>query len=271
MNKNRFLQVLRWELLLSKRQITTMALTFFGLLVIPQILTLVFKSSSSSAYTMGILCAVALSAYMLCSGALIFSSLRSRQQRINDFMLPASNKEKFVARYLVLVVAMPLAALAGFFVGDVLQYLLSLIINSDAAQWATSTLTEGLNNNGGIFHFYTNLNGEPSPVEGFFVILLGTIVQHACFLFFGSIYHKHPLVMAILTWMGLGIVLLMIGAFAARILAEFLHSGYTITLYDAWWKALYYIVNIIIIVFCYRFAYHRYTRLQVINNQWINK
>ena len=46
MNKNRFLQVLRWELLLSKRQIATMALTFFGLVVIPQILTLVFKSSS---------------------------------------------------------------------------------------------------------------------------------------------------------------------------------------------------------------------------------
>ena len=258
MNKNRFLQVLRWELLLSKRQITTMALTFFGMVVIPQILTLVFRSSSSSAYTMGILCAIALFAYMLCSGALIFSSLRSRQQRINDFMLPASNKEKFVARYLVLVVAMPLAAIAGFFVGDVLQYLMSLIINSNAAQWATSALTEGLNNSG-IFHFYTNLDDAPSPLEGFFAIL------------FGSIFHKHPLRMAILTWMGLGIVLLMIGAFAARILAEFLHSGYTITLYDAWLKALYYIINIIIIAFCYRFAYHRYTRLQVINNQWINK
>ena len=260
MNKNRFLQVLRWELLLSKRQITTMALTFFGMVVIPQILTLlVFRSSSSSAYTMGILCAIALFAYMLCSGALIFSSLRSRQQRINDFMLPASNKEKFVARYLVLVVAMPLAAIAGFFVGDVLQYLMSLIINSDAAQWS------------GIFHFYTNLDDAPSPLEGFFAILFGAVMQHACFLFFGSIFHKHPLRMAILTWMGLGIVLLMIGAFAARILAEVLHSGYTITLYDAWLKALYYIINIIIIVFCYRFAYHRYTRLQVINNQWINK
>ena len=258
MNKNRFLQVLRWELLLSKRQITTMALTFFGMVVIPQILTLVFRSSSSSAYTMGKLCAIALFAYMLCSGALIFSSLRSRQQRINDFMLPASNKEKFVARYLVLVVAMPLAAFAGFFVGDVLQYLMSLMINSDAAQWATTALTEGLNNSG-------------TPLEGFFAILFGAVMQHACFLFFGSIFHKHPLRMAILTWMGLGIVLLMIGAFAARILAEFLHSGYTITLYDAWLKALYYIINIIIIVFCYRFAYHRYTRLQVINNQWINK
>ena len=271
MNKNRFLQVLRWELLLSKRQIATMALTFFGLVVIPQILTLVFKSSSSSAYTMGILCSVALSAYLLCSGALIFSSLRSRQQRINNFMLPASNKEKFIARYLVLVVAMPLAAIAGFFAGDVLQYLMSLMINSDAAQWATSAFTDGLNGGSGNFHLYSNLNGDPSPAEGFLVILTGAITQHACFLLFGSIYHKHPLVMAVLTWMGLGIALLMLGALAANLLTEFLNSGYTIILYDVWWKVLYFVVSIALIIFCYWFAFRRYTRLHVINNLCIKK
>ena len=270
MNKNRFLQVLRWELLLSKRQMATMALTFFGLVVIPQILTLVFKSSSSSAYTMGIISSVALSAYLLCSGALIFSSLRSRQQRINSFMLPASNKEKFIARYLVLVVAMPLAAIAGFLVGDVLQLLMSMIINCDAARWASVALMEELNHSG-IFNFYLHLNGEPAPVEGFFMVLSGVITQHASFLLFGSIYHKHPLVMAILTWMGIGILLLMLGALAASLLTEFLNSGYTIILYDAWWKALYYVLNIALIVFCYWFAFRRYTRLQVINNQWINK
>ena len=267
---SRFLQVLRWELLLSKRQIATMALTFFGLVVIPQILTLLVKSSSSSAYTMGIFCSLTLFVYLLCSGAHIFSNLRSRQQRINNFMLPASNKEKFIARYLVLVVAMPLAAILGFLAGDVLQYLMSLIINSNAAQWATSALTEGLNNSG-ISNFYVNLNGEPSPVEGFFVILLGIIVQHACFLLFGSIYHKHPLIMAILTWMGLGILLLMFSALAAGLLTKFLNSGYTIIVYDAWWKVIYFVASLAFIVFCYWFAFRRYTRLQVINNQWINR
>lgn len=270
MNKNRFLQVLRWELLLSKRQIATMALTFFGLVVIPQILTLVFKSSSSSAYTMGIISSVALSIYLLSSGALIFSSLRSRQQRINNFMLPASNQEKFIARYLVLVVAMPLAAFVGFLVGDVLQFLMSMMINCNAARWASIALMEGLNHSG-ISNFYINLNGEPTTVESFFVVLTAVITQHASFLLFGSIYHKHPLVMAILTWMGIGILLLMLGALAASLLTEFLNSGYTIILYNVWWKVLYYVLNIALIVFCYWFAFRRYTRLQVINNQWINK
>lgn len=103
------------------------------------------------------------------------------------------------------------------------------------------------------------------------MILLGTITQHAGFLLFGSIYHKHPLVMAVLTWMAIGIALLTLGALAASLLTEFLNSGYTIILYDAWWKALYFVVSIALIIFCYWFAYRRYTRLQVINNRWINK
>ena len=77
--------------------------------------------------------------------------------------------------------------------------------------------------------------------------------------------------MAVLTWMAIGIALLTLGALAASLLTEFLNSGYTIILYDAWWKALYFVVSIALIIFCYWFAYRRYTRLQVINNRWINK
>lgn len=270
MNKNRFLQVLRWELLLSKRQMATMALTFFGLVVIPQILTLVFKSSSSSAYTMGIISSVALSAYLLCSGALIFSSLRSRQQRINSFMLPASNKEKFIARYLVLVVAMPLAAIAGFLIGDLVQHLLTMIFGSNHALWAVSSAADSITHTS----FSGNLmyvNGQDYTLNGVIGLLMALIVEHACFLFFGSIFHKHPLVMAILTWMGLGILLLCGATAGGYMLSELLGSGYTVTLYNYWWEALYYVFSIALTVFCYWFAYRRYARLQVINNQWINK
>lgn len=273
MDKNRFLQVLRWELLLSRRQIVIMALALFALVVIPQMLTLIFKPTASSAYTTGILSSMALLAYFPCSGALIFSSLRSRQQRINNFMLPASNLEKFIARYLVLAVVMPLAAIAGFFAGDVLQHLISLIVNHNAAKWATGIFDIFWNQtfNNGFFIFYADLNGGTAPAQGFLAVLLGGITQHACFLLFGSLYHKHPLVMAILTWMGIGIALLTLGALGTWLLTSFLNSGYTVILYNAWWKVLYFIVNIAIIVFCYWFAFRRYTRLQVINNRWINK
>jgi hypothetical protein len=110
MNKNRFLQVLRWQLLLSKRQIITMMLAFFGLLVIPQMIMLILKPVSDSAFSMTMFSIVFFLVYIVTCGAGIFTNLKTRQQRINDFMLPASNLEKFISRYLVLIIAIPLAA-----------------------------------------------------------------------------------------------------------------------------------------------------------------
>ena len=252
MNKNRFLQVVRWELLLSKRQIITMALVFFGMVVIPQLLALILKQGySSAAYTMGIICAITLSCYLVFGSANIFGSLKSRQQRINNFMLPASSLEKFIARYLILIIAMPLAAVAGFLSGDIVQWLVSQVGGEN-----------------GFLQFTSSINGT---VAGTAALVVGALSQHALFLFFGSIFHKHPVVMAFLAWIGLGIALTVVGALAAYALSNFLSGEYTVIIYDYWWQVLYYVVNIALIIFCYWFAYRRYTRLQVINNQWINK
>ena len=61
------------------------------------------------------------------------------------------------------------------------------------------------------------------------------------------------------------------GAIGARTIGELLGSGYTIIIYNYWLEAATYIIGLLIVVFCYRFAFRRYTRLQVINNQWINR
>lgn len=266
---SRFLQVLRWELLLSKRQIATMALAFLGLVVIPQILVLIIKNGADSTYTTGKIAFVFLIAYLVLCGATIFSNLRSRQQRINNFMLPASNKEKFFARYLVLVVAMPLAAIIGFLAGDLVQHLLTMVFGNNA-QWAASSAAESFSH----ASFSGNLlyvNGQSYMFNGRTALLMAFITEHACFLFFGSIFHKHPLVMALLSWMSLGILLLSGMAGIGYLLSELLDSGYTITLYDYWCEALIFAFSLAFTVFCFWFAFRRYTRLQVINNQWINR
>lgn len=269
MNKNRFLQVVRWELLLSKRQIVTMALVFFGMVVIPQLLALILKPGySSTAYIMGIICAITLSCYLVFGSANIFGSLKSRQQRINNFMLPASSLEKFIARYLILIIAMPLAAVAGFLSGDIVQWLVSRMVSSNAAEWATGSFISQVGGENGFLQFTSSINGT---VAGTAALVVGALSQHALFLFFGSIFHKHPVVMAFLAWIGLGIALTVVGALAAYALSNFLSGEYTVIIYDYWWQVLYYVVNIALIIFCYWFAYRRYTRLQVINNQWINK
>ena len=267
---SRFLQLLRWELLLSKRQIATMALAFLGLVVIPQIIALILNPrDSDSTYVTGKIAFGFLIAYLVLCGATIFSSLRSRQQRINNFMLPASNKEKFFARYLVLVVAMPVAAIIGFLAGDLVQHLLTMVFGNNA-QWAASSAAESFAQ----ASFSGNLlyvNGQDYMFNGRTALLMAFITEHACFLFFGSIFHKHPLVMALLSWMSLGILLLSGMAGIGYLLSELLDSGYTITLYDYWFEALIFAFSLAFTVFCFWFAFRRYTRLQVINNQWINR
>lgn len=266
---SRFLQLLRWELLLSKRQIATMALAFLGLVVIPQILALIIKNGADSSFTTGKIAFGFLIAYLVLCGATIFSSLRSRQQRINNFMLPASNKEKFFARYLVLVVAMPVAAIIGFLAGDLVQHLLTMVFGNNA-QWAASSAADCFtlpSPSGNLLY----VNGQDYIFNSSFALLMTYVSLHACFLFFGSIFHKHPLVMALLSWMSLGILLLSGMAGIGYLLSELLDSGYTITLYDYWCEALIFTFNLALTVFCFWFAFRRYTRLQVINNQWINR
>jgi hypothetical protein len=261
---------MRWELLLSKRQIITMALVFFGLLVIPQILAIIGSESDSST-TMAQFAFLFLIIYYSCCGSNIFYGLRSRQQRINNFMLPASNKEKFIARYLILILVMPLAGLVGFLAGDLLQHVLTLIFGKFPALWATPELlhsyTDLFNSQSAVLSF----NGSDTPFYGPMVLIVAFLFQHACFLLFGSIYHKQPLILSILTWIGLGILLITLLALGAKLISEALDSGYAIILYDNWCLAFYYIISLAVITFCYWFAYRRYTRLQVINNQWINK
>lgn len=271
MNKNRFLQVLRWQLLLSKRQIITMMLAFFGLLVIPQMIMLILKPVSDSAFSMTMFSIVFFLVYIVTCGAGIFTNLKTRQQRINDFMLPASNLEKFISRYLVLIIAIPLAAIVGFLAGDLVQHLLVMAFGKAPAGWAVSYAAESMPQ---LWNF-NNPVKEYDDVNSFafgpWMFIMAVIFQHAVFLFFGSIYHKHPIVMAVLSWMVLGMVVLTLLGLGAKLFFDFIDEGYTIILYDNWWIALYFIVAIILSALCYWFAYRRYARLQVINNQWINK
>ncbi len=266
---SRFLQLLRWELLLSKRQIATMALAFLGLVVIPQILALIIKNGADSSFTTGKIAFGFLIAYLVLCGATIFSSLRSRQQRINNFMLPASNKEKFFARYLVLVVAMPVAAIIGFLAGDLVQHLLTMVFGNNA-QWAASSAADCFTLPSPSGHLLY-VNGQDYIFNSSLALLMTYVSLHACFLFFGSIFHKHPLILALLSWMFLSILFLAGGAIGAQTIREILDSGYTIIIYNYWLEAATYIIDLIIIAFCYRFSFRRYTRLQVINNQWINR
>ena len=262
MKKDRFLNVLRWQLTLSKRQIATFALSFFAIVAIPQALGLLISDNANTATGTSSTALFALSVYLMMAGSSIFTHLKTRQQRINDFMLPATTKEKFIARYLVIAVVLPLAAIIGFLAGDVVQRFLSFIFGNDNAGWAT----------GYAFDTISYFDGFDVGMASYVTsTCLALVSLHAFFLLIGSIFHKHPLLMSLLVFMAVNFLLLTLGGLWVKGLVMLQSDGYVVMVYDTWLNVVLTVLGIAFTVFCYRFAYRKYTRLQVINNKWLNK
>lgn len=265
MNTKRFFHVLLWQLAIARRQIVTFALVFFGIIVIPQIFGLMLNRDNNTTPQTAIIVTVGLCVYLLLGGASFFAHLKSRQERINEFMLPASNLEKFIARYLIYFLVIPLVAIPSFLAGDLVQHLLTLTFGLGQEQWATTDAIQMIK--GMISESASSdTNTIYTATFAFFLISL-----HASFIFLGSIFHKQPAVMAILSWIIISMLILIAAALAAKGIVDLTESGYVIILYDNWFNAALILLNILFTAFCFWFAYRKYTRLQVINNKWINK
>lgn len=262
MKKDRFLNVLRWQLTLSKQKIVTFALVFFAIIAIPQAMGLLISSDANTQVSTANTSLFALFVYLVVTGAGVFTHLKTRQQRINDFMLPATTKEKFIARYLVMVVALPLAAIAGFLAGDVVQYLLTLVFGSDGANSATVYAMETIS---GMRRIEVGMT--PYVVS----MWVAVVSLHAFFLLLGSVFHKRPLIMSLVVFMLVNFLFVILGGLAVRGIITLWENGYVVTVYDTWCNVVLSLIGIAFTVFCYRFAYRKYTRLQVINNKWLNK
>ncbi len=264
MNIKRFFHVLLWQLAISRRQLITFALVFFGIIVIPQIFGLILNRNANTTDQTAPIVTIGLCAYLLLGGATFFTHLKSRQERINEFMLPASNQEKFIARYLIHFIIIPLVAIPSFLAGDLVQHLLTLTFGLGQEQWATSSAVQMIK---GMISgsAWTDTHTVYTAIFVFCLISL-----HASFIFLGSIFHKQPAVMAVLSWIVISMLILMTTALAAG-LVDLTQSGYVIILYDNWFNAALILLNILFIAFCFWFAYRKYTRLQVINNKWLNK
>lgn len=262
MNKDRFLNVLRWQLTLSKRQLVTFALVFFAIIAIPQALGLLISRDANTQVETAIVAMVAISVYMAVAGMSVFTHLKTRQQRINDFMLPATTKEKFIARYLVIAVALPLAAIVGFLAGDAVQYLLTLVFGSDGAGSATRYAMESIRGLGRI---------DFGMAMGKVSFAMSLLALHAFFLMLGSVFHKHPMILSLVTFMLVNFLLLILGGLAVKGIIVLQSNGYVVMIYNNWLDVVMSLVGMAITVLCYRFAYRKYTRLQVIDNKWLNK
>lgn len=202
---------------------------------------------------------IAVTYFATCS-AFIVSNIQDKRSRIAEFVIPASKLEKFVVRYIHLVVFIPLAALVGIAVGDVLQIILGLVITGDCQSF--------------IVTMFRNFGFTSDSATGTFLLVALFVFFHTLLLVLGTIIRRRAWIKSnIIVWFSL-FVLTMAGLCIAYLVHNAIYGNvnYAITtLTDR--DVLDVFLSIIIIavsVFNYRLSFRIYSRMQIVTNRWHN-
>lgn len=193
-------------------------------------------------------------AFMVYSSYVI-SDLKDRQSRISESMLPATNLEKFLARILLVLVVFPMLAFAGFLTADIVQQAVSMLIHSGGRASMLGIMTQVDSQ---------SFEGHPILFTSELVLLVNSF-----FVLNGMLFRKAPWLKAIIVLIIIGL-LMAAGVSALAYMLE-VHTTYELyipkQLIDGVIGDL---LNWALILLMYWGAYKLYTRLQVINNRWIN-
>lgn len=238
-----------------KSYVQTAAAFAVVILFMASVSLLVKHNTSSMGYVLAIesLIGSAATIWMSTCLALIVSDISTKPKRIAVFMIPASKPEKFAARWVHLMIFIPLVAFVGILASDFLQMLLSLIVIGEAHSIITGFADT--------IDMTRTVNVDGSPLNGF-TELMGFFYTNSLFLIFGTIFRRHAWIKSCILMITSFIVLLIIGVPVVYYLIDMFFYDYGIYDIDyvgSWWTwALWYGIPVLFIVFNYRIAYYMY-------------
>ena len=149
MNYNRFINVARWNFAINRAQYMKLALSLFLIMSAP-LLFFILKTiwvsaiSGSTELALASVPGTSLGTWMSASFIFVlpilagytFHNLLTKQTRIKELTLPASNGEKFLFHALVTIGGALLTYVVSFFLLDVIQYLLvGIVYGFSYSQW----------------------------------------------------------------------------------------------------------------------------------------
>ena len=200
------------------------------------------------------------------SGSMIISDLKTKQQRIDELALPATNLEKFVARAIGSTLLAVVIFLVAFFVADLLQMLINMLLHKGTFASTTVMIKDAITK-------IRILDIKPSAEETFMSVSMSNILSflapNACYILGGMLFRKTA-------WLKTSLALIILGII---IFSLFVGYGYLIYKYTdyvvyipEWIQSKWFstTLSIVQIVVCYYFAYRIYCRLQAINTRWLN-
>ena len=185
----RFINVARWDLSVNSKFYTRSAIMMMAFISTPIVLFYLYNmltkgfllmgntsdNVESFAMTIGLIGI----AYSVISAGYMFHNLLTKQGRISELTLPATNLERFIWHAVVIMIGVPLVFFCGVVVADFLHFLFRLMITNADIQSLTAAYYWG----GGDFSNWHNYSpGFEDFMEDYGYELVTTIfIWGACY------------------------------------------------------------------------------------------
>lgn len=272
----RFLRTLRWDLLTNKKSIIrltvgmTFALSLFYLYVTwsygngqPFMGNAFYDNTIVDMEIFSFV--MAGFASVLCAG-LLFANMKTKQQRTAFLTLPASNLEKWLVRMAyVTVVAWAMMA-AALVAADLIRFVFALFLSpGHYASVAWGVLTD--------FFF-----DWPDPFAATVCLFSFMVFNHSFYALGGALFRRQPVMMTMACQFAIGLVLMMFGMqYTLKLILDAMEhverNDISADEAQRWleataWEAS--AVFTLLSALCYWGSYKLFTRMQVINNKWLN-
>lgn len=270
---NRFYNLMRYEVLSESKNFLrgllglTMGLTFYFCLVFYSIKDAAWLDRFHNIYLQCENAAYfAFFCVMFVAGCMIFKNMLTKQQRIAFMALPASNLEKFIARFLWTNVGYLLIVILSIIFADILLALFSLCLGEGVHGSVVFAICERLFDG----HGCMRISGNRLP-DFYFYLWMTTVVFffQSSWTFIGTLFRKNA-------WLWAICLEVLFGSVFVVILDSypFWFTSFYSSLYDAigvrWMVLSHSVLGLAASALLYWGSYKLFVRMQVINNKWVN-
>lgn len=191
----------------------------------------------------------------------IFMVMKTTGQREQFLMLPASNLEKYISRFLFSTLGAAVAMITAIVVSDLVQLIFSFLLlpghhqsvclSTMALLWKIWTT------------FIESIDSTDALLLSLLIVTCGVLV-HSFFILCGTLFRKHTIVVSgILFIVMTYLVIYVIESVPGTITTCLMHG-------DNSWIFCLLIAELLLAGFQYWLSYKVFTRMQVICNRWIN-
>lgn len=267
---SRLLMVMRWDMFTNLKSYLNMMLGMtFALLpfFIMQLYQLskqyqLFPDTIDLSYwgmSQYVLMIFSIAMYMMATQ--IFMVMKTTGQREQFLMLPASNLEKYISRFLFSTLGAAVAMITAIVVSDLVQLIFSFVLlpghhqsvclSTMALLWKIWTT------------FIESIDSAGALMLSLLIMTCGVLV-HSFFILCGTLFRKHTIVVSgILFIVMTYLVIYVIESVPDTITTCLMHG-------DNSWIFCLLIAELLLAGFQYWLSYKVFTRMQVICNRWIN-